>query len=49
MWSDAVGTFKRPLASVLGIQKVCLGFKRIHRNVYNIFFFNLKTLKKIKS
>ena len=29
----------------LGIQKVCLGFKRIHRNI----FLNLKTLKKIKS
>ena len=32
----------------LGIQKVCLGFKRIHRNVDKRYFKNLKTLKKIK-
>ena len=38
MWPDAVGTIDRPL----GIQKVCLGFRWIHRNVDKIYFFKYK-------
>ena len=41
MWPNAIGTFNRP-SKCLGIQKVCLGFKRIHRNV------DKKYLKKSK-
>ena len=49
MWPNAVGTFNRPLASVLVYKKfvwVTVGFTKMW--IKNIFK-NLKTLKKIKS
>ena len=40
-------SFRTSFSKCLGIQKVCLRFKRIHRNVNKKYVKNLKTLKKI--
>ena len=45
MWPNAVETFQRLLAGA-GIQKVCLGYSRIHKNVNKKYFFKSKNYEK---
>ena len=45
MWPNAVGTLNRPL----GIQKNCLGFRWIHRNVDKKYFKEFENYEKNKN
>ena len=48
MWPNAVGTFNRPLASVLGIQKVSSGLSGLIDNISDIYD-DFKTKKTVWS
>ena len=42
--AQCCGNIQPSFSKCLGIQKVCLGFERIHKNVNKKYFKNLKTI-----